>query len=325
MITDTPSQPALPGPTSPHARGGLVVTSPGAWLDAVSQGFLPLDVEPARGHDFWGRIESRDLGSTRVALVSSQAHAVRRTEVQAARSEQNHLKALWLTNGRCEVEQGGNRSVLDAGQWAVYETGRPYSIRFADDSRFAVALLPIEVCADWCAFGQQLCARAFEADPASRAAFHTLLSTFESVYAAGEAGFDAVGRAMAMLLSDSLTARAGALQPLDRADRRLRDARRIVAERLDDPALGPRQLAEAMHLSLRSVFALFRQLGTTPAGYIQDARLERCKAELADPARRRRSITEIALAHGFADSAHFSRLFKARFGETPSAWRQRSG
>lgn len=309
----------------PVPAGGLVATSPGAWLDAVREGFLPLDVELQPKREFWGRIDSRDLGSTRVALVASQAHAVRRTEAQASRSERNHLKALWLTGGRCEVEQGANRSVLEAGQWAVYETGRPYAIRFADDSRFAVALLPIEICADWRAFGQQLCARAFEVDPASKAAFYTLLSVFESACAAGSAGLDAVARAMAILLSESLTVRGSALQPVDRGARRLQEARRIVAGRLEEPGLGPRDLADALHLSLRSVYALFSQAGTTPAAFIQDARLDRSKAELTDAGRRGRSITEIALAHGFADSAHFSRLFKARFGETPSAWRQRAG
>ncbi|WP_346285932.1 helix-turn-helix domain-containing protein [Zoogloea sp.] len=314
--------------TDPHppsgAAGGRIVTSPGAWLDAVSEGFLPLDVEPGLKREFWGRIDSRDLGTTRMALVASQAHAVRRTDAQAARSEHNHLKALWLTGGRCEVEQGGNRSVLEAGQWAVYETGRPYTIRFADDSRFAVALMPIEVCADWCALGQQLCARALEVDPASRAALYTLMSVFESAFAAGTAGFEAVARSMAMLLSESLSVQGSALLPVDRGARRLQEASRFVAGRLDDPDLGPKELAEALHLSLRSVYALFNQAGTTPAAFIQDARLDRCRAALADPVHRNHSITEIALTHGFADSAHFSRLFKARFRETPSAWRRRT-
>ena len=48
---------------------------------------------------------------------------------------------------------------------------------FADDSCFAVALLPIEVRRLRAASS---CAPAFEADPASWAAFHTPLSTFES-------------------------------------------------------------------------------------------------------------------------------------------------
>ncbi|KAB2967689.1 helix-turn-helix domain-containing protein [Zoogloea sp.] len=309
----------------PAHESGTVVTGAGKWLDAVSSGFLPLEVRPERPRDFWGRIDSRTLGSARTALISSQAHEVRRTRPLVERSERNHLKALWVANGRCEVEQGANRSVLESGQWAVYETGRPYSIRFSGQAHFAVALLPIDVCADWCVVGQALCARALQLDPASRGAFYTLLSSFESALSVGAQGFDALGRAMAMMVSESLQAQASIFLPADRQDRRLRDAQRLVQARLGDPALGPQDLAEALHVSLRSVYSLFRQLDTTPASYIQAERLARCRGDLADPALRQRTITEIALANGFADSAHFSRLFKARFGVTASEWRQRAG
>jgi AraC-like DNA-binding protein len=296
-----------------------------AWLEAVSAGFLPLEVQPWRPREFWGRISTRELGAARAALVSSQAHTVRRTEPLAARSEHNYLKALWLDQGRCEVEQGGNRSVLEAGQWAVYETGRPYAIRFADDARFAVALLPMELCADWCNLGQHLCARALAPDPASRGAFHVLLSAFENAFAASAAGFDALGRASALLVAESLRIQASALLPQDRHTRRLSDAHRLVERHLPDPDFGPQALADGLHLSLRAVYALFRTQGSTPAAFIQEARLTRCRSDLANPALSHHSITQIALANGFADSAHFSRLFKARYGVTPRGWRGGEG
>ncbi|WP_374488873.1 helix-turn-helix domain-containing protein [Zoogloea sp.] len=292
-----------------------------AWLEAVSAGFLPLEVQPWRPREFWGRISTRELGPARVALVSSQAHTVRRTAPLAARSEHNYLKALWMVEGRCQVEQGAHQSLLEAGQWAVYETGRPYSIQFADDARFAVALLPLELCADWCSLGQHLCAQALGPDPASRGAFHTLISAFEHALGASAAGFDALGRATALLVAESLRIHGAPQLAPDRHARRLQDAHRLVERHLSDPDFGPQALAEGLHLSLRSVYALFRTQGTSPVAFIQHIRLEHCRRALTNPALATRSITEIALAHGFADSAHFSRLFKARYGVTPRGWR----
>jgi len=309
----------------PSHGGGPLFTSERAWLDAVNSGFLPLDVRPQNPRDFWGRIDSRVLGSARAALVSSQAHEVRRTGPLAERSERNYLKVLWMLRGRCEVEQGSNHSALAPGQWAVYETGRPYSIRFSDDCRFAVALLPVESCQDWDDGGRRLCATALAPDPAATGALYTVMSSFESAPGSPAAGgHAAIGRAVALLLTESLQTRASAVLPLGRQDRRLRDARRVVQARLGDPALGPQQLADALHVSLRSVYALFRQADTTPAAFIQAERLERCRIDLAEPGLRSRTITDIALANGFGDSAHFCRLFKARFGLTASAWRGRS-
>jgi AraC family transcriptional activator of tynA and feaB len=306
--------------------GGLPITGERAWLDAVNSGFLQLEIRSSHPREFAGRIDSHALGDkARAALVSSAAHEVKRTSLLAEQSDHNYIKALWLTQGRCEVEQGKNRSVLEGGQWAVYETGRPYGIRFSDEARFAVALLPIEACAEWSALGREMCARAFCLDAASRGALYTLLSTFESSCVASAAGLDAIGRAMGLMVNEALRMQAAAFMPADRLERRLRDLRRLVDARLDDPALGPQELADGLHMSLRALYSLFRQIDTTPASFIQGERLERCRRALADPAESRRTITEVAHANGFTDSAHFSRIFKARYGITASEWRQRQG
>ncbi len=306
--------------------GGLSISGERAWLDAVNSGFLELEIRSNQPREFSGRIDSRALGGrVRAALVSSAAHEVSRTPRLADQSDHNYIKALWLTHGRCEVEQGPNCSVLEGGQWAVYETGRPYGIRFSNEARFAVALLPIESCAEWSTLGREMCARAFGLDAASRGALYALLSTFESTCLAGTAGLEAIARAMGLMVNEALCIQAAAFVPVDRLERRLRDLRRLVEARLDDPALGPQELADGLHMSLRALYSLFRQIGTTPASFIQGERLERCRRALANPADSRRTITEVAHTNGFTDSAHFSRLFKARYGITASEWRQREG
>src|ERR1700761_4411773 len=55
-------------------------------------------------------------------------------------------------------------------------------------------------------------------------------------------------------------------------------------------------------------------------GECEDDVFLRCQAEL-DGADTETSITEIAYRWGFNDSAHFSRLFKASFGMSPTQYR----
>jgi AraC-like DNA-binding protein len=59
-------------------------------------------------------------------------------------------------------------------------------------------------------------------------------------------------------------------------------------------------------------------LGTSPYRYLLMRRLDRALAQL----RRQRPIADVALAAGFADQAHFSRMFKATFGITPARYRE---
>lgn len=91
-------------------------------------------------------------------------------------------------------------------------------------------------------------------------------------------------------------------------------------------ALTPRQLAVQAHLSERGLFGLFqREVGCAPLEFVRQRRLERVHQVLRDPQAGARSVTEVALAHGFLHLGRFAQQYKARFGETPSAtWRGRS-
>jgi len=60
-------------------------------------------------------------------------------------------------------------------------------------------------------------------------------------------------------------------------------------------------------------------VGEPPAEYVRRLRLEKAAALLVNEPLE--SVTAIALACGFSTSALFCRLFKARFGMSPTAWR----
>ena len=93
-----------------------------------------------------------------------------------------------------------------------------------------------------------------------------------------------------------------------------------VAARLHEPHLSPASVAATHHISLRRLHHLFRHEPLTVAALIRNSRLERCRRELAQEGRP--SIADVAARWGFADPAHFSRLFKATYGCTASEYRQ---
>lgn len=60
------------------------------------------------------------------------------------------------------------------------------------------------------------------------------------------------------------------------------------------------------------------------AEFLNARRIRAARAELADPARAERSISEIAFALGYGSLGPFNRAFKDATGITPSAWRARA-
>jgi AraC-like DNA-binding protein len=69
---------------------------------------------------------------------------------------------------------------------------------------------------------------------------------------------------------------------------------------------------------------LFEAEGTTVSAWIRERRLECCRIELIATDLADQSVSEIGTRWGFWDAAHFSRLFKSRFGVSPSAYRSAS-
>jgi acetamidase/formamidase/AraC-like DNA-binding protein len=95
-----------------------------------------------------------------------------------------------------------------------------------------------------------------------------------------------------------------------------------IERRLDDPDLTPARVAEAEGISERYLQKLFEGSGSSFTHYLRERRLQRTSAELASPTEAHHSISEIAYRNGFSDAAHFSRVFRHRFGLAPREFRQ---
>lgn len=97
---------------------------------------------------------------------------------------------------------------------------------------------------------------------------------------------------------------------------------RMEAE-LGNPDLTPENLAEQMGLSRSSLYSALQWAGTSFSRLMIEKRLERCRQSLLDMGAADRPILDIALGWGFQSPSHFSRKFAERYGETPSAFRNR--
>lgn len=106
-------------------------------------------------------------------------------------------------------------------------------------------------------------------------------------------------------------------------DIRVRRALRMIEEHLHDPDLDAKRIADACALSRRRLDQLFvRSLGKSVSACIVDVRLARARELIGDPRNSALGIATLAYATGFREAAPFSRLFRARFGHTPSQFRR---
>ena len=99
----------------------------------------------------------------------------------------------------------------------------------------------------------------------------------------------------------------------------VRRAREILSANLDG-RLPLKEVARECGLSASHFSRAFRRtMGAPPHNWLLTHRIEVAKAKLGDG---RSSLSEIALACGFADQSHLTRVFTRIVGISPGAWRR---
>ena len=126
-------------------------------------------------------------------------------------------------------------------------------------------------------------------------------------------------------LAAALLARAcraeEALAPETRALELVGRITAFIESNLADPRLSPATVAAAHHISTRYLQRLLKDAGTSPAAWIRQRRLERCRADLEANHPHVRPVYEIGARWGFTDATEFSRAFRATYGMPPGRYR----
>ena len=102
---------------------------------------------------------------------------------------------------------------------------------------------------------------------------------------------------------------------------RLAAALADIQRSFTEPNLTLTAVARRQGVSPRYLQRLLEESGMSFTARVNELRLQRAFMLLSRPQNRERRISEIAWQAGFSNISHFNRLFRARFGDTPSGGR----
>ncbi|MBV8169768.1 MAG: helix-turn-helix domain-containing protein, partial [Alphaproteobacteria bacterium] len=98
---------------------------------------------------------------------------------------------------------------------------------------------------------------------------------------------------------------------------------REIELHLGMPDLSPLVIAARLGCSRATLYRVFAKRELSVADHIRERRLARCRAAIEASTGSSETIADLAFGAGFENAVHFSRLFKARFGVSPSDYRRR--
>ncbi|NKQ51317.1 helix-turn-helix domain-containing protein [Amycolatopsis sp. K13G38] len=291
------------------------------WRHVISEAFVPLDATAERDR-FQGQVCIDQLGAMVVSRVDAQPHRVRRTKAMIARRERGYYKLGLQLRGGCLLVQDGREAILRPGDFALYDTDRPYTLAFEDTTSMAVFMFPRERLRLGATSAQHVLGRRIEAEDETGSLLSPLFRRLARRLEGGNpASTMPLADAVLDLLSALLTEQVTDAAPADQSHAALvLRAKAFVDENLADPGLCPDVVAAALHISTRYLQKLFAGEGTGVAGWIRARRLEQCRRDLARPGR---TVSAVGAAWGLPDAAHFSRTFKAAYGMSPREYANR--
>ena len=301
-----------------------------AWREQLSRLVAPIEATADDPAGFQGEIGLMDLGAVRVCSVTASPHERRRTPRMIGRSDPDALVLKLTVRGVSEVTQGRRTAVLRTGDLLLSLTSQPSQVRCTAEETgsheidvvLGSALLPIPRQAVESLTVMALSGRegvgALLADFLTRLVIDTGRYRTRDLFRLSNILIDLVTAVVTYELDTKTAAEPDTYQRT-----LLLRIQAFIQERLEHPKLSPEMIAAAHSISIRSLYRLFQQQGTTVARWIRAQRLDRCRRDLADPSFRILPIRVIAARWGFADPAHFTRAFSAAYGLNPKDYRHR--
>jgi AraC-like DNA-binding protein len=301
------------------------------WRNLHEEHFGSTDLDFLTDREFSVRVEFAQFGALGLGRLEGTMRRIARTARHVA-ADPSDMMCLVLNRGDCPIAffQRGREAVFNPETATLMNNSEPSeALAKADGSCFTLNV-PRRRLRDLIAGAEDLVALPLA--PASAAVRH-LRRYLEIVMAPAGAGDDpALMAHIETTLLDLVALTLGAER--DAAEiahmRGLRAARvqAILAEiraGFADPAFSPQQVARKAKLSSRYLQDLLQETGTSFTERVTELRLQKARAMLADPRHDRLKVSEIAYACGFNEVPHFNRIFRARFGASPTQFRGTAG
>ncbi len=293
----------------------------GHWHGVIAEAYFPLHLTFGDAARFKGRLDMRRLGDVGLSRLRTEPVQYERQKHHiAATTEEQYLITIPL-RAPVEFRQLGREVRCDPGGFLLERGDEPYRFSYASANDLCVLKVTKSLLADRLRDPDRFCALVFDGRTGLGGLFSTMVQQVEQIDA--DPAGTVLGRHLIELLALSLdrTSEAGVGSAVRAAH--LRRAQDFVRRNLSQPDLSPGMVADACGISKRYLHELFADENGTVAQHIREQRLiaARDLLEMPDPG----PLSDVAYRFGFSDQAQFSRLFKAMFGQTPSAYRALHG
>ena len=297
------------------------------WRDEISKQHLKYDIERIDTQSpFCAEMMGAILGDVVFGMARLSGVRGYRGEHHIADDALDHY-VLGIPANQSIVMQGSDEYALSCNEMVLFDGTRPLHYHHKDDGGGITVAIPRHYLSNRLAISEVSGVRTAPLDQGIGLMLKNFCQTFPAVMASSPAALTRLGLAEQLVSLVALAFQASD-EGIERArptisHLRFQAIKDFVDLNLHDPDLRPEHLVRSMGISRSYLYKLFSDNDFSFQDYIRNRRLTLVAMALRNPALEGVSITDIALRCGFNNASHFSRCFRANFGESPRAYRAR--
>lgn len=291
------------------------------WRDVICDEFVKLDCGQL-SKDFQGQLRGgSSIGELQFAEVLADPHHVERSKRQIAKCSEADFLISFQLEQHGMVRQNGREALLTPGTFALYDSTQPYSLTFEERFHQLVIQMPKNVLSRHLMNPEKYTAIPISGHSGLGAVLSDFIFSLAREMNDARAAPDELSENLVNMIAIAFSSSVMLSQVGDHRvvrESRKRRIRQYIDSNLCNPSLSNKQIADALHVSVRYLHKLFDDETETEHAMILNKRLERARQLLNDSAYADQSIGRIAMSAGFTSAAHFSSAFKKRYGICPS-------
>ena len=289
-----------------------------AWRDAICDHYVHVDVKATQPEGYKGFIKEAKFGEVILTDILVSEQRIRRNRQHISRMDKECHYIQLLHSGRVNVLQGGAEVTTNPACGALFSATEQYELQCVGDVRSFY----LEIAHDSLARRFPGGIVPLTGSINSTRGLGRIATEFCAMLAAEGGALStqtqaSLGEQLLDLLALTLMSGPEDLPEMESSVRkaRLHSVQSWINDRLTEPDLSLEQIAHANNMSLRYLHLLFQQSDMSVSEWILNRRLQRCFDEIVRCPDK--SITNIAFENCFNSSAHFSTVFRKKFGFSP--------
>jgi AraC-like DNA-binding protein len=294
------------------------------WREELCRSTLRVDYQPGGGGNIDCKLQISLVGDILLGVTSGSSAEISRTR-ETLRDGYDGMCLVIATSGRVPISYERQPIELPESQMCLGDMSVVSSSHMSNECRIETVRIPRSLLLSICPRAEDRLGLVL----GDRAPIREAILRYHALAAGVGPRTDAIGQhLMAQHMVDLIALLLGTdTDRTELANNRGHSAARLDLMRADVVANLSRDnltiysVAGKAGLSPRHAQRMFEQTGTTFTEFLLEQRLLLVRRLLRDPLNRWRKVSDLAHSAGFPDISYFNRMFRRRFGVTPSDMR----